>query len=288
LETLGRAPAERCMAPSGHPRPMRLAAFCALGLVCWSAFANAEGEEEPPAQAEAAAAEVGAAVEEAQSPLDSARELQAKLTQLQDLMEKSGLKDSDELKEKLAGLKKQLSGLGLDDLGGEGSSKELTQFINVCVLLSLRRAGISRSATASAFKQIAVASSSLEDVIGLELAKMIGVCILEASDEEYKMMQAGTILTLPAHMVERAKSKDIKETILKGMDKQLWSTVKEVAAQGIDKMKAQVKESGLPMSWGILAGVPVVGAVAFLAFKFLALQKEKEQKKDKKGSKKSK
>lgn len=282
----------------------RLLLLCLVGVACLAAVARGEEQD---ADAEGALSEAAEAAEEGEKgslfdtqssdPLNSARELTDKLAQLEDLLDKSTAGGNDELKEKLKGLRKQLQGLGIDSLGSKApteGAEELTEFVNMCMLQAIRRAGPGRSSTTEQFKKIADPKSKLADVVDLELTRLLSVCILESTQEELqvyqKAHQEGRALTLPVRMVERAKDKDIREEILKGMDDLLWQEVKTLSAKGLDAMKEQLgtaADSGLPMFWGLLAAVPVVGAVVFLASRFLALQNQKDQKKEKKSKKKN-
>eukprot|EP00405_Crypthecodinium_cohnii_P029191 CAMPEP_0206498202 /NCGR_PEP_ID=MMETSP0324_2-20121206/50798_1 /ASSEMBLY_ACC=CAM_ASM_000836 /TAXON_ID=2866 /ORGANISM="Crypthecodinium cohnii, Strain Seligo" /LENGTH=282 /DNA_ID=CAMNT_0053984233 /DNA_START=157 /DNA_END=1005 /DNA_ORIENTATION=+ len=223
------------------------------------------------------------------SDLDSAGELNEKLAQLQALLKERGATtDMADLQEKLASLQGQLAGLGIGGANAGGQDDELREFINKCMVFALRKSGIGRSTSMSTFKKIAEPGSTVQDVIDSEFMKLSSVCILEATSEEHSLFKEGKLQRLPDKMVERAKAEDIKDVILQGIDDQLWGIMKSLAAGGIESMKEQMPESGLPMMWGFLALVPVLAAVFFLYSKFQAMQKEKSAKKEKKAAKKQK
>lgn len=226
-----------------------------------------------------------------QSYEDSAKELTDKLGQLSELL--NGREDADpELKDKLEGLKAQLGSLGVDlgvDLGGgRAASKELTQFVSACMTLSTRRTGLKRPTTTGALRSLAKDGFTKEQAKDMDLAKMVAVCITELSDAEFDLYKAGKLTQLSKEMERKSQGSEGK-SILLALEDDLWKAVGEVSKGLVKQLGGDdPRKSDASSTLGLLAFIPILGGVGFLAKKFFDMQKENEARKVGKKGKKQK
>lgn len=247
------------------------------------AVAVAEGGE--------AAAEGGAENEaKGQEFVDSARELQEKLGQLRALLDAKGEGADPALKERLAGLETQLSGLGLDGLtgGGAGSSPELTEFLSACVAMSLRRAGMQRPATLGALRRLVQKKMTPAEAAQQELWKMVAVCVAECKEDEFASFKVGKLKILPKVYVDAAKGPDAEKKVLE-IEEPVWEELRKISEGLLAELVGNQEEgSKLPGGAGMFAMIPFAIIIGLMAYGFIKMQKDNEDKSAKKAEKKSK
>lgn len=264
-----------------------------LALVVFGVFAEdeplAEAEailqaaaEEPAAEA-AGEAEDPEAAAKAQEYLNSANDLQDKLAQLKALLDAKGADADPQLKERLAGLEKQLGSLGLGSLtGSSGSSPELTEFLSACVAMTVRRVGLQRPSTLSALSRVADGKMSREDAKQNDVWRMVATCIGQFTEDEFEQYKAGQVASLPKSYVELAKKPEA-EAAVGELDDSVWGELKTIAGSLVKELSAG-KEAP-PLFYGTIALIPFGLAMAFLAKKFFDMQSRHEDKDKKKKAK---
>jgi len=239
-----------------------------------------EGVETAEAEA-AAAPEAGMAME------DSAAELGQKLEQLKALLDAKGANADPDLKAKLDGLTAQLSSLGLGDLmGGSGAgggdalpdSKELQEFLTACVMLSMKRAGDSRSSTLAAFRHLVRGKLTPVEASEMEVWRMTATCINELTEQELQQFKAGKLRKLPNSYVEMSKKPEATKQVT-DLEENVWKQL-AVISQAIVGAPEDAPQQ--PVYLGMMMAIPLLGAFGFLGKKFMDMQKEKKKPKEKK------
>lgn len=252
-----------------------------VGVVFLAAFSSVVRGEEAVEEAQGGEAQG----EEGVKLEDSATELAQKLEQLKALLDAKGDSADPDLKARLAGLSGQLASLGLGDmaenLGGGGlpQSKELTEFLTVCVGLSMKQmtgAG-GRGQANLALKLLAKDKLKPEQAKTMDMWKLTATCINELTEEELQQFKKKKLSKLPKAHVENAKKPEAEKQVLE-LDEQIWGELKVIATA----MVGDEEEPAPPIIPGILAGVLFLGAVGFLGKKFMDMQSDKGDKKDKK------
>jgi hypothetical protein len=269
------------------------ALLCALSSALGKGALAAEVQETPdiaPAETpEVASQEASAPMSEeeiseakAAGIVDSARDLQEKLAQLRALLDKKGDGADPALKERLDGLTQQLSGLGLGSLVGEEqpSSPELREFLGSCVMMSMRRSGMQRPATIGALAKLADTTTTPERAGDFELVRMVASCVNELTDEELSDSKKGKLQVLPKHLAAKAADPESKAEVLK-IEAPVWAELQVVAAAMQKQIMGDAEVQKPPIMQGLMAGIPVLGMVIFLATKFNEMQKREVIKKDK-------
>lgn len=255
--------------------------LCALSSI-WTCRAEAEAAE---------TGEVGeAAASEAVNMEDSASELSQKLEQLKALLDAKGDNADPDLKARLAGLSSQLASLGLGDmadgLGGVPQSKELTEFLTVCVGLSMKHmtSTSSKSQAVTALKLLVKDKLKPEQAKSMDMWKLTATCINELTEQELAQFKKHKLAKLPKVYVDAAKKPEAEKQVLE-LDEQIWGELKVIATA----LVGDEEEPPPPIIPGILAGVLFLGAVGFLGKKFMDMQSANEKKdKKKREGKKSK
>jgi len=221
---------------------------------------------------------------------DSAQELSDKLAQLKALLDAKGEGADPELKARLDSLQGQLGALGLGDIiGGGGAmapSQELTEFLTGCVAMSLRRAGAQRPATIGALRRLAEDKLSPDEAAKLDLWRMVGACINDLTQQELEQFKEGKLVMLPKAYVEMSKKPEVEESV-KGLEETMWNELKTISRALLKDLIGNTEEQKPPVMFGALFAFPLLGALAFLAKKFIDMQGETGNKKEKKKSKKS-
>jgi len=221
---------------------------------------------------------------------DSAQELSDKLAQLTALLDAKGEGADPELKARLDGLKAQLGGLGLGDMmdggGAMAPSPELTEFLTGCVAMSVRRAGAQRPATVSALRRLADDKLSPEEAAKVDLWRMVGACINDLTQQELEQFKSGQLVMLPKAYVEMSKKPEVEESV-KSIEATMWSELKTISKALLKELGGNPEDNKPPVKFAALFAIPVLGAAAFLAKKFMDMQGEAGTKKEKKKSKKS-
>merc|ERR1740121_2421064 len=242
-------------------------------------YAQEEGEGLP--------AEPAAAGDEdettGQNFVDSAKELQDKLGQLKALLAKKGDDVDPQLKERLAGLEKQLEGLDLDGVagGGGGANPELQEFLGGCIMMSMRKVGMRRPQTLSALSSLASGKLTQEEGAGLELVRMASVCVSELTDQELADYRGGSLQVLPPALVAKAAEPSAKDVVL-GIEAAVWEQLAVVAAALQSQIVGDPPSKSLPQGTGLIAGIPLLAIFAFLGKKFYDMKQREATKKDKK------
>merc|ERR1719229_116652 len=217
--------------------------------------------------------------------VDSAKDLQEKLGQLKALLDKKGDAADPALKERLAGLEQQLSGLGLGGLTGapeEASSPELREFLGGCVMMSMRRSGAQRPATLGALAKLADTAITMERAGDHEFVRMVATCVNELTDEELKQYKAGKLQVLPKTLAAKAAQAESKAEVLK-IEAPVWAELQLIAGAIRKQIVGDEEARQPPIIQGLVAGIPVLGMIFFLGLKFREMQKrgDKTGKKDK-------
>jgi len=219
--------------------------------------------------------------------VDSAMELQDKLGQLRALLDSKGDAADPALKERLASLETQLSSLGLGNLGAPKNAaptRELLQFIMGCVTMSMRRVGVKRPSTIGALRRLANEQLTRQDASLMEIYRMSATCITEFTDDELEQYKAGKLTVLPKAFVEKAKTEDGKQNVLK-LDDSIWTSMQTVAASIIKEIGEDAPSTPVTNVVGLLGAIPLLALLSFLGKKFYDMQQEKNGKKDKKKKK---
>merc|ERR1740121_2273984 len=143
----------------------------------------------------------------------------------------------------------------------------------------MRKLGARRPSTLGALRQLSSGKLKQQDAANIELLRMTAVCINELTDEELQDAKAGAKLTaLPKHLVDKAGKPEARDYVA-ALDAKIWEELQLVAKTLLAQLAGDEHEP-LPWMYGLIAGVPVVLAVLFLTKKFLAMQKEKDEKKE--------
>lgn len=221
--------------------------------------------------------------EKGQQFVDSAKELQEKLAQLKALLDAKEGGADPALKEKLAGLENQLKGLGLDGLTGGGQSPEVTEFLGACVAMSMRRIGMQRPATLGALRKLVDDKMPPEEAAKNELWRMVGVCITEFKEDEFADFKAGKTRVLPKTYVDAAKKPEADKMVLE-LDAQHWESLKEISKGLLAELTGGDGEKP-PFNAGLLAMVPLILMIGFLAKIYMDQQKKKEEDANRKAKK---
>jgi len=266
------------------------------GLEADGAAGILEQQSAPPAQDEEAQDEAAADAAPSQSFTDSARELREKLGQLKSLLDKRSDSVDPGLKERLEGLTKQLSSLGLDGLADMTDSRldgvaDMTeskksaekQVITACISMAVKRVGLKRSVALRSLKMLASGTMKPQVASEDQLMRTIVVCLGGLSDAEFKQFTAGKLDTLPKALADKAVSSASKAEVLalEGEFPGIWEQLASAASPVYMSLKeAAAKEAPppVPIRYGLLAGVPIVLAVAFLSKKFLDMQQDLKMK----------
>lgn len=249
-----------------------------------AADAPAEGGEEVVVGAEGVVADEA----KGQEFVDSARELQEKLGQLRALLDAKGEGADPALKERLAGLEKQLGGLGLDGLTGAaaGSSPELTEFLSACVAMSLRRAGMQRPATLGALRKLVQKKLPPAEAAHHELWKMVAVCVTECKEDEFAGFKSGKLKILPKVYVDAAKEDGAVQKVLE-IEEPVWEELRKISEGLLAELVGNTEEtSKLPGGAGMFAMIPFIGVIGLMVWGFFRMQKDADDTKAKKAAKK--
>jgi len=229
---------------------------------------------------------------------DSARELQEKLAQLKGLLAAKGGGIDPALKDRLDGLTKQLTGLGISAEGADGAmaqatdgfdNKEAEKFVATCVTLAMKRAGIRRPTTLGALRQLASGKLKVEDAQNMELVRLVAACITGLSDTELRDYEAGKLGALPKNLADKAAKAEGMQEVL-NLEKELpgvWDILRKVAGPLYESVSPAAGKSP-PVLYGLVAGIPVVLMIGFLAKKFYDMQNEKQDRAEKKKEKAAK
>lgn len=261
---------------------MRIRNLLSLGLFLFSSRVQlVVGADESAETAEAAASpEANVAIE------DSAAELGQKLEQLKALLDAKGENADPELKAKLDGLQSQLSSLGLGDLvGGLGSnsqalpdSKELQEFLTACVMLSMKRAGDSRSSTLAALRLLVRGKLTPAEAAEMELWRMTATCINELTEQELQQFKNGKLRKLPNSYVELAKKPEATKQVT-DLEENVWKQLAIISQAIVGAPEDQPQQ---PVYLGMLFAIPLLGVFGFLGKKFMDMQAAKNKPKEKK------
>lgn len=252
-----------------------------MSVLAEEAAAEAAAEAAPAADESAKAPAEGEAAAEEESPKDfaaSMQELQDKMGQLKGLLEKRGDVDPA-LRERLEGLTKQLNGLGIGGGDGGAAARKAEQSVlTACLTLSLASAGPKKSSTFKAMGRLASGRVTKEEAADMELMKLVAVCVTGLSDKEYKKYTAGNLFTLPKHLTDKAAGKTARDEVLalESEIENVWKQIGDIAKPLYDTMREATGKGALPMWYGLVAAVPLIGAVGFLGKKFFDLQKSQE------------
>lgn len=222
---------------------------------------------------------------------DSAKELQEKLAQLKALLDAKGEGTDPALQERLAGLQNQLETLGLGDLsnmGGLQRSPELSEFVQTCIALSVRKAGMNRPSVIGALRRLGDDKMSMQEAAQIDLYRLFAVCANELTEEEHQNFKKSKLAVMPKAYVDAAKKPEA-EALVTGLDAAIWAELKVIAG-GLSKELGGRRDdsTGPSVMWGVVAFVPMSLVIGFLTKKFIDMQKSQEEKKDKKASKKTK
>jgi hypothetical protein len=221
---------------------------------------------------------------------DSASELSQKLEQLQALLDAKGDNADPDLKKRLAGLADQLDKLGLGgalDTGGSiPASKELTEFLTVCVGLSMKHltSASKRSSGVTALKLLVQGRLKPEEAQHMDLWKLTASCINHMTEAELEQFKKSKLAKLPKTYVDQAKTPEAEKQVME-LDAQMWGELKTIAIAMVgDDEDPTMNTAIVP---GILAGILFLGAVGFLAKKFMDMQNsgDKDKKKKREGKK---
>lgn len=252
-------------------------------------------EDSEPAQAdgEAAPAEGEGMTdgEKGQQFVDSAKELQEKLGQLKALLDAKGMDADPALKERLAGLEDQLKGLGLDGLMGggaaPGSNKDLSDFLSGCIALSMRRVGVQRPSTLGALRRLAENKLTPAEAAKQELWRMVGVCVADFTEDEFKDYKTGKLKVLPKAYVDASKKPEAEKKVME-IDAQVWEELRLVATGLMKELGHSGEDDKPPINYGLLALIPFGLAIGFLIKLFLDMKKRENAQKEAKAKKDSK
>jgi len=239
-------------------------------------------EGDKSASAGAATGETGgdASMASAQQYMDSAAELQEKLTLLQKLLDAKGENVDPELKEKMEGLKGSLSSLGftMDGVKGslEGEVQIPKELATACMAMSVHRAGARRLTTLEGLKRMANPDLKPEDAKNVEIIKMVAVCINEITELELEDVKAGKARPLPKVLANKAATAE-GETQVLALSAGDWKVIRRAAKEISGSLSTGKGDGGSSLAaFGWLAAIPVGFAVLFLTKKFLDMSKDKE------------
>mmetsp|Transcript_26078 Transcript_26078/g.35172 ORF Transcript_26078/g.35172 Transcript_26078/m.35172 type:complete len:318 (+) Transcript_26078:37-990(+) len=226
-----------------------------------------------------------------------AKELKEKLGLLTELLvKKHGAGADPALKERLDGLSKQLENIGasLGGLDTDSSARNNAeqQVLAACVALAMWRAGPKHTATFKALRRMASGSLKAEEASELPLMRMVAVCVTGLSDTEYQQFTAGKLGELPKSLADKAALPAAKAEVL-ALENEIpgvWDQLVTVASPMYDTMKeAAGKESGTPpIMYGLLAAIPLLLGFAFLGKKFFDMQRDLQEKNERKKEKAAK
>merc|ERR1712048_964558 len=170
---------------------------------------------------------------------------------------------------------------GASGASGIPASKELTEFLMGCVVMSIRRAGMQRPTTLGSLRRMAEEKMTRDEAAQNDVWRMAGVCINELTEQELKQFKDGKLTSLPKKWVDASKKPEA-EKMVQDIDEAIWKELAGISAALVQELFGNVEQAKPPNFMGLLAGIPVLGAVAFLAKKFMDMQNQKENKKDKK------
>merc|ERR1711879_456345 len=156
-----------------------------------------------------------------------------------------------------------LQGLGLGDLGGgssPGSNKELTEFLNGCVGLAMRKAGVQRQSTLGALRQMAEKKLERKQAAKMDLWRMVAVCVGDFSEEEFADFKSGKMKTLPKAHVEASKSPEAEQKVIE-IEDSIWEELRLIAAALTSELGGGETP---PMNFGLLAIIPLCIMLGFI------------------------
>lgn len=215
---------------------------------------------------------------------DSANELSQKLEQLKALLDAKGDGADPELKAKLAGLQGQLSALGLGDLGLGNSdsslpdSKELTEFLTGCVMMSMKRLGESRQSTLAALRLLTRNKLTPSEASEMDMWRLTATCINELTEQELQQFKSGKLKKIPASYVELSKKAEAGKQVV-DLEENIWTQLRTISLAIVGSPEDQPQQ---PFYLGLVAAIPLLAAFAFLGKKFMDMQTEKSKPKQKK------
>ncbi|CAK0789604.1 unnamed protein product [Prorocentrum cordatum] len=218
-----------------------------------------------------------------QNFVDSAKELQdlAGGRRGQALLAKKGDDVDPQLKERLAGLEKQLEGLDLDGVAGGGANPELHEFLGGCIMMSMRKVGMRRPQTLAALSRLASGKLTQEEGASVELVRMTSVCVSELTDQELAQYKGGGLQVLPPALVAKAAESSAKDVVCP-LEAAVWEQLAVVAAALQSQIVGDLPSKGLPQGTGLIAGIPLLAIFVFLGKKFYDMKQREVTKKDKK------
>lgn len=237
--------------------------------------------EVPSTEAAASAEEVGGI-----ASAFGTDELREKLAQLKTLLAKrSDMADSG-LLERLQGLENQLDTLGLGGLGAsQTDSADVAAFLGACISMSVTRGGAARRASiTTTLKALAADKLSRAQAADNQFLRWVVTCITDLSNAELEQFKAGTLVRLPNSMTQNAEKPEARLQVM-SLDDELWVELRSVSKTFFKELAG--KEMSLSAKMGLLAAVPVILAVAFLAKKFNDMQQRKNPPKKEKSCKNS-
>lgn len=227
--------------------------------------------------------------EKAQAFMDSAQDLQDKLDQLNALLEAKGDTIDPELKERIQGLKNQLTGLGLDGLGANspGANKELSEFLQQCLILTVSRVG-RKSSTINTLAKFSEESFTREQAAQSEFWRMAITCIQEVNQDDLDLMKKGELKKLPKEFADIAKKEGEKKVM--DLDDQLWQELKYVVPSLVKAYTGNTnsEDNRLPVEYGLLALIPFGIMALFLGKLYVDMKKKQSEEEDRKAKKQEK
>mmetsp|Transcript_76421 Transcript_76421/g.181783 ORF Transcript_76421/g.181783 Transcript_76421/m.181783 type:complete len:297 (-) Transcript_76421:46-936(-) len=224
---------------------------------------------------------------EGQTPMsfeDSAKEVQARLSQLKDLLKARGKDVDPELMEKLGGLESQLQGLGATL--GLASNPEAHDLYASCMSMSVMRAGATRKSTRQTLRQMASGDLGQPEAAKVDLLKMVATCINDLTVEELQQYKAKSIGLLPKALAEKATSAEAS-TQVEELGADVWLQLKAIASELAKELEENASNTPVGSGWQV-AVIPATLAVFFMMKGFRAMMKRKDEAKKKKEKKEAK
>lgn len=121
--------------------------------------------------------------------------------------------------------------LDVSDIEDRALSEEIAMNRTICFCLaaSIRRAGVSKQGTVTAIAQLGDSRQTLQDLQNVELVRMVGICLLESTSDDYEQFKAGMLEKLPVLMVQRAAKADTGPRMVAEIKGDRWNVLQEIA-----------------------------------------------------------
>merc|ERR1712224_89739 len=137
-------------------------------------------------------------------------------------------------------------------------------------------------------ERLADGKMTKEEASKVDLIKMVGTCVNEFTEQELKDFKAGKLQVLPKAYVEASKKPEAEKNVLE-IEDGIWNELQKIAGGLVTQLVGDSNEKDMTSTnyVAMVGAVPLILMLGFLGRKFIMLQQEKGEKKEKRKGKKS-